>query len=42
MEGREKIVVFVDYKGDNRVRSGQSFLPDYRCKRKGQLCFFPE
>ena len=40
MEGRGKIVVFVDYIGGNRVRSGQPFLPDYRYIRKSQLCFF--
>ena len=34
------IAVFVDYIGGNRVRSGQPFLPDYRCIRKSQLCFF--
>jgi len=38
MEGHEKIVVFVDYIGDNRVRSGQPCLPDYRCIRKSMLC----
>ena len=28
MEGLEQIVVFVDYIGDNRVRSGQPFPPE--------------
>ena len=40
MDDLENIAVFVDFIGDDVLRSGQPFLPDYRCIRKSQLCFF--
>ena len=40
MDDLENIAVFVDFIGDDVLRSGQPFPPDYRCIKKFQLCFF--